>query len=60
MSGKKVLLVEGPDDEHVVKAFLGRRELVWLEEIRAYIGKTSFSKLFQYASSRATLLRWVF
>lgn len=40
MSGKKVLLVEGPDDEHVVKAFLGHRELVWLEEIKAYRGKT--------------------
>jgi hypothetical protein len=38
MEGKKVLLVEGPDDEHVVKNFLGRRQLVSLDEIKAQGG----------------------
>jgi hypothetical protein len=38
MEGKRVLLVEGPDDEHVVRNFLGRRELVWLHEIKAQGG----------------------
>src|SRR5580658_7553241 len=39
MSAKKILLVEGPDDEHVVKAICGRRNLARIDEIRPHGGK---------------------
>lgn len=39
MSGKRVLMVEGPDDEHVVKHICGQRQLGNIERIVAYGGK---------------------
>lgn len=38
MSIKRILLVEGPDDEHVIKALFGRRHLQHLDEIKPYGG----------------------
>lgn len=38
MSSKRILLVEGPDDEHVIKALFGRRKLNHLHEIKPYGG----------------------
>ncbi|MEW6037044.1 MAG: DUF3226 domain-containing protein [Pseudomonadota bacterium] len=39
MAGKRVLMVEGPDDEHVVKHICGTRQLGIIETIHAYGGK---------------------
>ena len=39
MAGKRVLMVEGPDDEHVVKHICGERQLGIIETIQAYGGK---------------------
>lgn len=39
MAGNRVLMVEGPDDEHVVKHFCGTRQLGEIETIHAYGGK---------------------
>lgn len=39
MAGKRVLLVEGPDDEHVVKHICGLRQLGTIEKIQACGGK---------------------
>ncbi|WP_295583382.1 DUF3226 domain-containing protein [uncultured Lamprocystis sp.] len=41
MTGKRVLMVEGPDDEHVVKHICDQRQLGMIEKIRAYGGKDS-------------------
>lgn len=41
MAGKRVLMVEGPDDEHVVKHICGERRLGHIETIRPYGGKDS-------------------
>ena len=38
MASKKVLLVEGIDDEHVIKNLCGRHDLPYLEEIKEYRG----------------------
>ena len=38
MTGKRVLMVEGPDDEHVVKHICDQRQLGMIEKIRAYGG----------------------
>jgi len=38
MSGKRVLMVEGPDDVHVVKHICGQRQLGKIENIHAYGG----------------------
>lgn len=40
MAGKRVLMVEGPDDEHVVKNICGQRQLGTIEIIHPYGGKT--------------------
>lgn len=39
MAGKRVLMVEGPDDEHVVKHICGERQLGQIETIHPYYGK---------------------
>lgn len=39
MTGKHVLMVEGPDDEHVVKHICGSRQLGRIENIFPYGGK---------------------
>lgn len=39
MYGKRVLMVEGPDDEHVVKHICGGRSLGNIEKIHQYGGK---------------------
>lgn len=39
MAGKRVLMVEGPDDEHVVKHICSERRLGNIETIRSYGGK---------------------
>ena len=39
MSDKRVLMVEGPDDEHVVKHVCGRRQLGVIQSIHPYGGK---------------------
>jgi hypothetical protein len=39
MAGKRVLMVEGPDDEHVVKHLCGQRQLGTIENIHPYRGK---------------------
>ncbi|MBK8637651.1 MAG: hypothetical protein IPN92_04960 [Chromatiaceae bacterium] len=39
MTGKRVLMVEGPDDEHVVKHICGQRQLGKIETIHPYGGK---------------------
>ena len=39
MTGKHVLMVEGPDDEHVVKHICGQRQLGRIEKIHPYHGK---------------------
>lgn len=39
MAGKRVLMVEGPDDEHVVKHICGERQLGQIETIHPYHGK---------------------
>lgn len=39
MDGKHVLMVEGPDDEHVVKNICGTKGLGKIETIHAYGGK---------------------
>ncbi|MEJ2387494.1 MAG: hypothetical protein P8Y27_09405 [Chromatiaceae bacterium] len=39
MAVKRVLMVEGPDDEHVVKHVCGQRQLGTIENIHAYGGK---------------------
>jgi hypothetical protein len=39
MTGKRVLMVEGPDDEHVVKAICGKRQLGTIDLIKSYGGK---------------------
>lgn len=39
MTGKRVLMVEGPDDEHVVKHICGQRQLGIIENIHPYGGK---------------------
>lgn len=36
MVGKRVLMVEGPDDEHVVKHICGERQLGQIETIHPY------------------------
>lgn len=38
MARRKILLVEGSDDEHVVKNLCGRRGGPWIDEIKAYKG----------------------
>lgn len=38
MAGKRVLMVEGPDDEHVVKNICGQRQLGTIEIIHPYGG----------------------
>lgn len=38
MAGKRVLMVEGPDDEHVVKHICGERQLGKIETIHPYGG----------------------
>ncbi|MCC6131986.1 MAG: hypothetical protein IT186_18850 [Acidobacteria bacterium] len=39
MAGKRILLVEGQDDEHVFKHLMGRRQLGKLDEFRGKNGK---------------------
>ena len=39
MTGKRVLMVEGLDDEHVVKNICGQRQLGKIENIHRYCGK---------------------
>lgn len=39
MAGKRVLMVEGPDDEHVVKHICGERKIGKIETIQPYGGK---------------------
>ena len=39
MTGKRVLMVEGPDDEHVVKHICAQRQLGTIEKIHPYHGK---------------------
>ena len=39
MTGKRVLIVEGPDDEHVVKHICGQHQLGKIENIHPYGGK---------------------
>ena len=39
MAGKRVLMVEGPDDKHVVMHICGERKLGEIETIHAYGGK---------------------
>ena len=39
MTGKRVLMVEGPDDEHAVKNICGQRQLGIIENIHPYGGK---------------------
>lgn len=39
MATKRVLMVEGPDDEHVVKHICGQRQLGTIENIHPYGGK---------------------
>ena len=39
MTGKRVLMVEGPDDEHVVKHICGQHQLGKIENIHPYGGK---------------------
>lgn len=39
MKGKRVLMVEGPDDEHVVKNICGQRQFGTIENIHPYGGK---------------------
>lgn len=39
MAGKRVLLVEGIDDEHVFKHICGQRQLGLIDEIKAHGGK---------------------
>lgn len=39
MTGKRVLMVEGPDDEHVVKHICGERQLGKIDTIHSYGGK---------------------
>jgi hypothetical protein len=41
MTSKRVLMVEGPDDVHVVKHICGQRQLGNIEKIRPYGGKDS-------------------
>lgn len=41
MAHKRVLMVEGPDDEHVVKNICGQRQLGMIEHIHPYGGKDS-------------------
>ena len=41
MAAKRVLMVEGPDDEHVVKHICGERKLGTIENIQPYGGKDS-------------------
>lgn len=38
MALRKVLLVEGPDDEHVVKNICGRRGGLWIDDVSAHNG----------------------
>lgn len=38
MSAKKILLVEGIDDEHVIKHIFGNRDLPKLDEIKEHGG----------------------
>jgi hypothetical protein len=38
MTGKKVLLVEGPDDEHVLKHICGNRGIPHLDDIKSHGG----------------------
>lgn len=39
MAGKRILMVEGPDDEHVVKHICGERRLGSIDKVHAYGGK---------------------
>ena len=39
MAGKRIILVEGPDDEHVIKAIFGQRNLPKLDEVKSHGGK---------------------
>jgi len=39
MTGKRVLMVEGPDDEHVVKNLCGARNLGKIDHVHPYGGK---------------------
>jgi hypothetical protein len=39
MTSKRVLMVEGPDDEHVVKHICGQHQLGNIDEIKPYDGK---------------------
>jgi hypothetical protein len=43
---KKILLVEGPDDEHVFKALCGSHDLPRLDEIKPYEGYTNLLDAF--------------
>jgi hypothetical protein len=41
MASKKILLVEGNDDEHVFKAIFGQHHLAYLDEIKEHGGYTN-------------------
>ncbi len=38
MAGKRILLVEGPDDEHVMKHLCGNRRIAHLDEVKPHGG----------------------
>jgi hypothetical protein len=38
MATKKILLVEGPDDEHVLKHLCGNRDVPRLDEVKSHGG----------------------
>lgn len=49
MAGKRILLVEGTDDEHVFKHLMGRRELGELDDFKGKEGKDALLRILPVA-----------